>query len=115
MIHIMDGEWATLGTKTSIDCSVVYSWINLKKLKPQSINIADIGHKPTDKIEQKDSRYINANLDLPGIVVKGMSNPLGKPYRMIDGRHRLLKAQNSGRSNIRVYVIEEHQALKFIS
>lgn len=115
MIHIMDGDWQLFNVPTQIDCKSVYEWIKLKNIDPISINIDDIGHKTTKTIETRDSRYKQADMDLAGIVVKGMKNPADKPYRMIDGRHRLLKAQNSGRSYVRVYVIEEYDALKFIS
>ena len=115
MIHIMDGDWQVYDVPTHIDCSKIYSWVKLKNIEPISINIDDIGHKATNKIETRDSRYRQADINLPGIVVKGMKNPADKSYRMIDGRHRLLKAKNSGRSYIQVYVMIEEQVLKFIS
>ena len=111
----MDGDWQVYDVPTQIDCSKVYEWIRLKNIDPISINIDDIGHKTTRTIETKDSRYKQADIDLAGIVVKGMKNPADKPYRMIDGRHRLLKAKNSGRSYMKVYVMIEEQVLKFIS
>ncbi len=115
MIHMMDGDWQIFNVPTQIDCSKVYKWINLKNIEPVSINIGDIGHKTIKTIETRGSRYKQADLNLPGIVVKGMKNPVDKPYRMIDGRHRLLKAQTSGRSYVLVYVIDEEQVLRFIS
>jgi len=114
MIHILEGDWAICGQSLAIDCSRIYSWVKIKNLEPQVINIDEIGYKPTSTIEKQDSRYVNADIDLPGIVVKGMQNPDKKPYRMMDGRHRLLKAKNSGKSVLLVYVLEEKQALKFI-
>tara|TARA_B110000967_G_scaffold207406_1_gene256685 strand:+ start:11756 stop:12112 length:357 start_codon:yes stop_codon:yes gene_type:complete len=114
MIHVMEDEWAVLDIDTIIDCADVYSWVYYKRLTPQPVMIKDVGHKPTTSIKKEDARYLNAKLSLPGVVVKNMDNPDGKPYRMIDGRHRLLKAQNSGRTSMLVYVLNQEQILKFI-
>ena len=114
MIHIMEDEWSIIDIPTFINCCEVYTWINYKKIKPQQIKIADIGHKPVSFIEKQSQRYMSANLKLPGIVVKSMKNPTEKPYRMIDGRHRLKKSIDNNKNSILVYVITEHQAHKFI-
>jgi len=36
-------------------------------------------------------RYNKVDLECPGIVVAGASNPKNKPFRMIDGAHRMAK------------------------
>lgn len=114
MIHIMEDEWAIIDIPTFIDCSEVYAWLDYKKVKPQQIKIKDIGHKPISLIDTQSQRYLLANLNLPGIVVKSMKNPSEKPYRMIDGRHRLKKSMDNNKNSILVYVISEDQAHKFI-
>jgi hypothetical protein len=114
MIHVMKDEWAVLNIDTIIDCAEVYNWIYYKQLTPQLVMIKDIGHKPTSLIKREDQRYINAKVNLSGIVVKNMGNPEGKPYRMMDGRHRLLKAKNAGNPSLLVYVLNREQIMKFI-
>ena len=75
----------------------------------------DIGHVPYGDIDQEGSRYKNADITLPCLVVEGMENPHNKPYRMIDGRHRLLKSANNNIMEIVAYVLDRSQAVKFIT
>ncbi len=114
MIHIMDGDWEILDHPTIIDCKEVYYWIEKNHIEPELVSIPDIGYKTLSTIRQDSLRYVNANMALPCIVVKGMTNPEGKPYRMIDGRHRLLKCLTYCKSSILCYVIDNKDAIKFI-
>ena len=114
MIHILDKEWSIIDIPMAIDCRQIYSILKYNNTIPQLVPIKDIGHKPIDGIDKEDVRYLNANLNLPAILVRGMRNPVNKPYRMIDGRHRILKAKENNIPDLLAYVIEEKQALKHL-
>ena len=116
MIHWLVDDWSINEINAYIDCKEVYDWAKYKRMVPEMIMISDIAYVSLNdpKIYQEGSRYINAEISLPGIVVKGMENPNYKPYRMIDGRHRILKSLNNNIMEVKVYVLERYQALKFI-
>lgn len=114
MIHEMSGPWAISDVNTFIPALEVYSWIERRKIKPKEIEVSDIGYKPTSNILLSSPRYLRADTALPVILVKGMKNPLKKAYRMIDGRHRLLKVMNSGSPKIISYVLDEEDILRFV-
>lgn len=109
----MTGEWKIPGSPDmEIDCCEVYSYINFKLIQPEEIDINLISYKPL-KIDREDSRFITANLNYPGIIVNGMHNPHNKQYRMIDGRHRLLKTIDSGKQTFYTYVLNPQEIKKF--
>ena len=56
--------------------------------------------------ERPSLRYLNANITLPGILVEGAPNPYGNRYRMIDGRHRIMKMLNMGIKSSQIYVLD---------
>jgi len=112
MKHIMTGEWKLDNTPNMfIDVLQVIPYIQVKQIQPTVIDIADISHKELDSIDTTEARYITANINYPAIVVEGMQNPHNKPYRMIDGRHRLLKQINN--KTINAYVLTEADISKF--
>jgi len=113
--HWLVDDWAINEQTGYINCGELYNWVKYKKINPEKILISDIGYRSLKDIDQSEGRYINANISLPCLVVKGMKNPYNKPYRMIDGRHRLLKSINKNIIEIRAYVLEPKQALKFIT
>lgn len=115
MIHIIDEDWSLQGSSNLfVDCARVYSYIKMKKLLPETIDIDLIAHKDVKSISRDSLRYIRADLDLPGIVAKGMENPFMKEYRMIDGRHRLVKAIEQGKKEFNSYVLCREEIIKFV-
>jgi hypothetical protein len=112
MKHIMTGEWRLDNTPDMfINVLQVIQYIQFKQIPSQEIQIADISHKELDSIDKAEARYITANINYPVIVVQGMQNPHNKPYRMIDGRHRLLKQINN--KTVNAYVLTEQDISKF--
>ena len=109
----MSDDWKVLNVNSYVDCRDVYRFIKMKKYQHGSIDINKIAYKPLDNISCKSQRYISATTCLPGIVVDGMENPFNKQYRLIDGRHRLLKSMNLDTS-FNVYVITVSEVFKFI-
>lgn len=115
MIHIMNEDWSLKeASNLFVDCNRVYSYISMKKLLPEMIDIDLIAHKDIKNISKNSLRYIHANTNLPGIVVRGMENPFMKEYRMIDGRHRLLKVLEEGKKMFNSYVLHREEILKFV-
>ena len=110
----MEGDWAIHSQSLIIDCNRLYSFVRMKKLEPLEIPIDMIAHKEIDSISVDSIRYIRANTSLPGIVAESMENPFMKKYRMIDGRHRLLKTLNSGKRKFNAYVLCREDILKFV-
>ena len=56
--------------------------------------------------ERPSLRYLNADITLPGILVEGAPNPYNNKYRMIDGRHRIMKMLDMGIKSSQFYVLD---------
>ena len=50
-------------------------------------------------------RFKKCNTSFPGILMKGQ-NTFNKPYRMIDGKHRLVKLISNGINKSNFYILE---------
>jgi len=114
MIHVMDGEWCVFGEETYIDCLSLYRYVKMKGYQPITIDLDMVAYKPTDEIDVRSRRYTQANLDQPALVASGMPNPIKKPLRMLDGRHRVCKAVIMGKSTILAFVVTADEAYKFV-
>jgi len=114
MRHIMTGDWQLQGKpEMVIDIPKVIQLINYRKLEPVELDIDCIAYKELDSIDTKEARYIVANTNYAGIVVEGMENPYNKKYRLIDGRHRLLKTMKAKKDTFKVYVLQTKDIDKF--
>lgn len=111
---MMDGDWAILDVDAYVDCRELYRLVKARKLQPQAISIDDIAHKPLCSINETQGRYIKANTLLPVLLCSDMPSPDNKAYRMLDGRHRLLKAKADGLISIQAYVVSKQDVMKFV-
>ena len=112
--HIMEGEWSLPGRPPiCINISDVIDLIKLRNIKPETLDILDVAYKDLSVIDESSTRYKLANTIFPVIVIKGMVNPYNKKYRLIDGRHRLLKLLNNGNKTIESYVLVENDVERF--
>jgi hypothetical protein len=72
----------------------------------ESLCLKDVCHRDRvasqERFEACDTRY-------PPIVVRAMENPCGKPYRLIDGNHRIHRLKAEGRSRAMFYVLEPRE------
>ena len=110
----MTGDWQLQGKpEMVIDIPKVIQLINYRKLEPVELDIDCIAYKELDSIDTKEARYIVANTNYAGIVVEGMENPYNKKYRLIDGRHRLLKTMKAKKDTFKVYVLQTKDIDKF--
>ena len=112
MIHVMEGEWSILDQTTYVDCSRLYALINYRETAPIDVPLEEISHKPLPDVHS--TRYKQADLSLPILLCPGMKNPHNKPYRMLDGRHRFLKALQGNLYTIPAYLVLEQDVLRFL-
>ena len=88
----------------------------LRERDPELLFHGDIAWKCMDNPSDKqDARYKNCDIRVPGIVVCGAVNPFSKPYRMIDGSHRMARmALETGIDASSFYVLSNDEFLKLL-
>ncbi len=114
MIHVMQDEFQIYDMPTILNCEYIFNIIEDRNLKSEKIFINDIFHKELDSIKLNNRRYIAADTSYPCILLNDLSNPENKKYRMIDGRHRLLKTLLQGKNFINGYVLSFADVEPFI-
>ena len=112
----MEDEWEIQGIgPAQIITSNLYPIIKYKKLNPIELHIDEFAYKPLSTIETNSVRYKLANIDYPLFAIEGMENPYNKKYRMIDGRHRLLKQINLGKDKFLFYIFQYNEIKHYIN
>jgi len=115
MIHELKDEWAIEGVGEGIiDTRLLWDLVKYKQLILQHLSIDKISHKPLDTIDIRGPRYKLADTRFPLLVVEGMANPHNKPYRLIDGRHRLLKHIEGNLLQVPCYILLVDQVLPHV-
>jgi len=114
------GDW-NIGNEVSL--------IHLKDLEPyltednlQTIKHEEIGWKGrhlTEGIEEdclccNGNRYKTCDIKYPGILSLGAPNHYSKKYRMIDGKHRMMKMRKLGITESLFYVLAFEDLKNFI-
>ena len=51
-------------------------------------------------------KYNNCNPEIPGIIAYNCQNPYDNKYTMLDGRHRITKHLNDGKTEAEYYVFD---------
>lgn len=103
--HSCRGDWAINGKEKRIS---VRELIGDSVL--QVVRFEDIAVKPLP--DKTTTRYQKADVRFPCVLVEGGDNPLGKPYRMCDGRHRINKLKEQGHTEAVFFIISNE---KFIT
>ena len=124
--HTIKKPW-TLGKYDNnvITVEDMYRIILKRRLHPVSVDFREICHKdmgPTNQsMEQicgrkfKDTtRADRGPSTVPGILVKSTQNPCSKPYRMVDGAHRICKMKAAGVKRGCFFVLDEATALSLV-
>ena len=62
----------------------------------------------------RPSKYHAADPSYPGIVLKNAVNPFDNKYRMVDGRHRIMKLLNQGETSSQYYVLDYDEVKDYI-
>jgi hypothetical protein len=115
MIHVLTNEWKLPNFPDAIINSMnLYSIIKFRKMKHTYVDIDKISYKPLETINQKETRYIEVDPDYPCIVATRMHNPHNKTYRLIDGRHRLLKTVNNKQYVLKCFILDFDDVKKFL-
>jgi hypothetical protein len=116
MIHIIDHNWPIDDISSAyIDCRKLFALIKFKKILSVFIDIDSIGYKSIDSISETDIRYRCANIQYPCIVTENVQNPMNKQYRLIDGRHRLMKQIRAGVNKVECYILDKDDLMKFVT
>lgn len=108
----MEGDFQVYDIPTQIDCRNIFSLV--EGMEPQVVFIRDIFHKELSSINPSDERYIKADLSYPCLLIHDLPNPEKKKYRMIDGRHRVLKTLLQGKNFINAYILSFTDIQPFI-
>ena len=97
--------------------------LNLNKIK--TINFKEIAYKSFNIAKDKThenciccngERYIKCNTDHLGILLKGEEyNNYNKKYRMLDGKHRIMKLKEMGEYEYDFYVLSYNEIKKYIN
>jgi hypothetical protein len=58
--------------------------------------------------------YKNCDPTIPGIVAYNLSNPFDNKYRMLDGRHRIMRHLFDGKTESEFYVFDFNEIKNFI-
>lgn len=92
----------------------------LQEREPQIIRHTLIGwriaYNPSAEDAEDFDRYSRCDVDCPGILVYGAPNPMGRPYRMIDGKHRLCKImKTTNKCESAFYVLSKEEFYAIIS
>ena len=124
--HTIKKPW-TLGKYDNnvITVEDMYRIILKRRLHPVSVDFREICHKdmgPTNQsMEQicgrkfKDAaRADRGPAQVPGILVRSTQNPCSKPYRMVDGAHRICRMKAAGISQGCFFVLDEATALSLV-
>lgn len=60
-------------------------------------------------------RFITADAKKPLILFAGLMNPMGRPYRVMDGLHRIGKLRWMGRDSAMAYVLHIDEVLPYFN
>jgi hypothetical protein len=121
MIHIIDSPELSLpGFDPNVNWQIrvfpdVTNLIQVKRIRSIEVPIVDIFHKPIDNITKDDIRYITASLRYPVVLLDGLPNPGEKRYRMIDGRHRLKRSIDDGKTTVIAYVLTPSDVFPYVT
>jgi len=99
------GDWRIDGKDYILPLERIKKY--LKKESKKLVKFSDIGYKgkninPPYYIQE---RYDAADINFPGILTVG-TNPYNCKYRMVDGRHRIIKMTNMGIKESIFYIID---------
>ena len=86
----------------------------LKKESKKLIKFSEIGYKGKDMNPLlSEERYNACDINFPGILTEGQ-NPYGCKYRMIDGKHRIIKMNDKGIKESLFYIIDYNTFFKLL-
>lgn len=108
-MHWFIGDWSMDGNAYKIDVQILFNYIKINKALPNEMDFAEIAFR--SDVDKKFYRYEFANTKYP-MIISQMVNPLNKKYRLIDGRHRINKLMNEGKTRGLFYEIPKEFIFK---
>lgn len=108
-MHWFSDGWQIDDNIYTLDEKLLFNYVKINKTIATVINFDDIAYR-TD-IDRGSYRYFKANVSYP-LMVTQMSNPYNKPYRLIDGKHRIHKLMDQGLTQSACYMIPSEFVLK---
>jgi len=98
------GDWRIDGKEYVLHLERIKKY--LKKESKKLVKFSEIGYKGKDMNPYlAEERYNACDIKFPGILTEGQ-NPYGCRYRMIDGKHRIIKMKNMGMTESLFYIID---------
>ena len=112
--HSCTGSWKIDGRSFEIDLQGLIPY--LKSKEPQIILHDQIAWHKLKMYGDSVYRFRDCDITCPGIVAANVPNPRGKPYRLIDGKHRLHKIkQETNAYKSAFYVLSKEEFYAIIS
>ena len=104
------GDWRIDGKEYVLHLEKIKPF--LKKELKKVIKFSDIGYKGKNMNPPLvKERYDACDINFPGILTEGQ-NPYRCKYRMIDGKHRIIKMKNMGLEESLFYIIDYNLFIK---
>ena len=119
----LDGNWEFENYKLkTLDLTYIYDNMltndRLQTIKHNEIAWRYKHHFPYNVGQNcpccKGEAYVNCDPSIPGIIAFNCSNPYDNKYRMLDGRHRIMRLLFEGKSESKFYVFDFNEIKKFI-
>lgn len=123
--NLIYGDWRIKNQKEET------LFIRLLNLKPfltedriKTVNFDDIAYKSFDLDRSKThenclccggTRFFDCDVDYLGILLEGKEyNKFGKKYRMLDGKHRMMKLKDMSKTEYDFYVLSYDEVKEYM-
>lgn len=115
------GDWSINGKDGFINLKDIKHLLIYSKIK--TLNFDEIAWKGDNLTYDKiginciccnGKRFLDVDMFYPPIVIKNMPNPSNKLYRLIDGKHRLMKMKIENIKQNKFYVLEYNEVVYHI-
>ena len=104
------GDWRIDGKEYVLHLEKIKKYLKIESKK--LVKFSEIGYKGKDMNPcLAEERYSACDIKFPGILTEGQ-NPYGCRYRMIDGKHRIIKMKNMGMTESLFYIIDYNLFIK---
>lgn len=108
-MHWVCDEWGIDDNVYTLDEKLLFNYIKIKKLSPISLEFINVAYR--NDVDRECFRFKLANIKYP-MIVSEIMNPYNRPYRLLDGKHRIHKLIDQGISRGFFYNIPREFVLK---
>jgi hypothetical protein len=82
--------------------------------RPRTLDLSRVSYKALADEQTSRPRYAYADTAFPMLAAEGAPNPDGKPFRLLDGRHRLHKLVITGATTGSFYIVPYSEIMPWI-